>query len=579
MTNDGVGLPVRLHDLLLALAGRVDDDALTQARELLAVAELDRAVELAVGVLLAGRIPVSVDERREIGWLLGEVRSDRGLADKLFAVEQVPVARHRFTVESDPADGLAEVIGKTASVLPDVRSVRATWRSSPAGATPGPLPQRVVLVDIGPSGFAPATAYRVDTVLRQAGIRAAVEVLTVGVPLNEYHAAAVTTAREVFFQTMTAPALPPPDAATWFDGEVRDEAPVVEPEPVPEEPEAGSKSRRARVDPFEGAQPFPPKPVKRLPVREAAPDPVPSLDGPGGPGGPAGLDGSGGSGGSAEPNDSRADSHDSSYNGSHDIRVEFGSNVNASFDSAPSEPTVDDRPDSLNDSRQDSPVVSINGSRSDSRNGSRHNSHDDSHDDTRADSHTDSHTDLRADVRNDSRNDEPELHEDYPRQRNGRSRNGESHNEHEESRDELRDESHDESREELPTDPLVVPQIDQPAIAHSDQPSTAHTDQPGPAHIDPFGVSRPEEHPLSRAEVTTELRPDDLAALQAALAEGQAPSAVQLSPTVDAKLSDRERALLQQLHEELAQREQQSWPHGPEYVNGVHKPNNGKYSG
>lgn len=113
MTNDGVGLPVRLHDLLLALAGRVDDDALTQARELLAVAELDRAVELVVGCLLAGRIPVSPEERHEIGWLLDEVRSDRSLADRLFAVERVPVPRHRFSVESDPADGLGDVLGKT----------------------------------------------------------------------------------------------------------------------------------------------------------------------------------------------------------------------------------------------------------------------------------------------------------------------------------------------------------------------------------------------------------------------------------------------------------------------------------
>ncbi|NUT96902.1 MAG: hypothetical protein HOY78_33255, partial [Saccharothrix sp.] len=92
--------------------------------------------------------------------------------------------------------------------------------------------------------------------------------------------------------------------------------------------------------------------------------------------------------------------------------------------------------------------------------------------------------------------------------------------------------------------------------------------------------NRVEEPPVSRTEETTELNPDDLAALQAALADGVAPASVHLPPTVDAKLSDRERALLQQLHEELAQREQQSWPGaGPEYVNGVPKPNNGKYPG
>lgn len=433
MTNDGVGLPVRLHDLLLALAGRVDDDALTQARELLAVAELDRAVELVVGCLLAGRIPVSPEERHEIGWLLGEVRSDRTLADKLFAVERVPVVKHRFSVESDPAEGLGDVLGKTVSVLPDVRGVRATWRSTPAGATPGPLPQRLVLVDIGPAGFAPATAYRVDTVLRKAGIRAAVEVLSVGTQLGEYHAAAVTTAREVFFPSGSTSPQPPPDSAAWFDGEPRGQAPVVEPEPVPVEPQNGSKSRRARVESYEGVQPFPPKPVKRLPVREPVED--------------------------VHVEEARVE----------DVHVDHVHVDHARVDDV----RVDD--------------VQV------------------------VDEVVDVHPDEVLDVR----------------------------------------------VEETPVEPPPV------------------VDERPPMPMFAF----PDDHPLSRAEVTTELGPDDLAALQAALAEGQAPAAVQLPPTVDAKLSDRERALLQQLHEELAQREQQSWPGGPEFVNGTPKPTNGKYPG
>ncbi|WP_158848085.1 hypothetical protein [Saccharothrix deserti] len=432
----------------MALAGRVDDDALTQARELLAVAELDRAVELVVGCLLAGRIPVSPEERHEIGWLLSEVRSDRTLADRLFAVEQVPVVRHRFSVESDPADGLGDVLGKTVSVLPDVRGVRATWRSTPAGATPGPLPQRVVLVDIGPAGFAPATAYRVDTVLRKAGIRAAVEVLTVGNQLGEYHAAAVTTAREVFFSSGSTSPQPPPDSGAWFDGEVRGQAPVVEPEPVPVEPQNGSKSRRARVESYEGAQPFPPKPVKRLPVREPVED--------------------------VRVNDVRA----------NDVRV----------------------------------------------------------------------NDVRVD---DVRVDEPRVEEVRVEEMRA---------------DEMRaDEVHVEDvRVEAVPEALVEP----PPVV---EPVAEERQAPVPPPM--FAFPFPDDHPLSRAEVTTELGPDDLAALQAALAEGQAPAAVQLPPTVDAKLSDRERALLQQLHEELAQREQQAWPAGPEFVNGVPKPSNGKYPG
>ncbi|MFD1151316.1 hypothetical protein [Saccharothrix hoggarensis] len=436
----------------MALAGRVDDDALTQARELLAVAELDRAVELVVGCLLAGRIPVSPEERHELGWLLGEVRSDRSLADRLFAVEQVPVPRHRFSVDSDPSDGLAEVLGKTVSVLPDVRGVRATWRSTPAGATPGPLPQRVVLVDIGPEGFAPATAYRVDTVLRKAGIRAVVEVLTVGSQLGDYHAAAVTTAREVFFSAGSTRPQPPPDSGTWFDGEVRDQAPVVEPEPVPAEPRNGSKSRRARVETYEGAQPFPPKPVKRLPVRDPAED-------------------------------------------AHDVRVD---EVRA-HDVRAHEVRDDVRVDEVRV--------------------------DDVRDDVRVDDVREVR-EVRDDVAVDVRSDDVRV-------------------------------------EDAPEAPVEPP----PAVEQR------------PRAVAPMPFALPDDHPLSRSEVTTELGPDDLAALQAALAEGQAPAAVQLPPTVDAKLSDRERALLQQLHEELAQREQQTWPAGPEYVNGMPKPTNGKFPG
>ncbi|MFC6088139.1 hypothetical protein [Saccharothrix lopnurensis] len=445
----------------MALAGRVDDDALTQARELLAVAELDRAVELLVGCLLAGRIPVSPEERHEVGELLAGVRSDPGLADRLFAVEQVPVPRHRFTAESDPAQGLGEVLGRTLSTLPDVRGVRATWRSSPSGATPGPLPQRVVLVDIGPSGFAPATAYRVDTVLRQAGIRAAVEVLTVGTPLGEYHAAATTTAREVFFPSGSTTPEPPPDPTTWFDGDVRDQAPVVEPAPVPAEPQTGSKSRRARVDSYEGAQPFPPKPVKRLPVREPAEE------------------------------ERRPVEH--AVHAAHEHSV----HEHAAHDHPVGEPGFDEP--AVHEPAFDEPAF-----------------------------------------------DEPAVHEPAA------------------------------------AEPAVTAE---PVAA---EPATTEPEpEPEPVLVEPLSIAPaiatplplPDDHPLSRSEVTMELGPDDLAALQAALADGHAPASVQLPPTVDAKLSDRERALLQQLHEELAQREQQTWPGGPEFVNGLPKRNNGRQSG
>jgi hypothetical protein len=291
VTNDGVGLPVRLHDLLLSMAGRVDDDALSQAREFLAVGELDRAVEMLVGTLLAGSIPVLPDERAAITWALHEVRSDASLTDRLPVVEMLPFLRHRFTAESDPTGDLSGVLSRAVSVLPDVRSVRCVWRSSPAGATPGPLPQRVVLVDIGPQGFAPATAYRVDTVLRKAGVRAAVEVLTVGTQLGDYHASAVTASRPVALSGTPVSPPPPPTPASvahepsgaWFDQseDVSAPAPVAEPTPAPEPVVEETGSRRNRTPSLEGSQPFPPKPVKRIsmapaePEIETLPEPVP----------------------------------------------------------------------------------------------------------------------------------------------------------------------------------------------------------------------------------------------------------------------------------------------------------------
>ncbi|SEQ32824.1 hypothetical protein SAMN05216188_102780 [Lentzea xinjiangensis] len=288
MTNDGVGLPVRLHDLLLSMAGRIDDAALSQAREFLAVGELDRAVEMLVGTLVAGGIPVLPDERAAITWALHEVRSDASLTDRLPVVEMLPFIRHRFTSETDPSADITGPLSRAVSVLPDVRSVRCVWRSSPAGSTPGPLPHRVVLVDIGPQGFAPATAYRVDSVLRKAGIRASVEVLTTGTQLSDYHASAMTSSRAVPVSG-AAEASPPAQpamaheaTAAWFDQneELPAPAPMAEPTPAPE-PLEETGSRRARTPSLEGSQPFPPKPVKRIPMAtaepeaEALPEPVP----------------------------------------------------------------------------------------------------------------------------------------------------------------------------------------------------------------------------------------------------------------------------------------------------------------
>ncbi len=231
---DGFSVPLRLHNLLLALAGRIDDSALTEARELIARAHIDEAVELTTGTLIAGRIPVSSAEQRELALVLEMSRSDATLANDLLVDEAEPVNTHRFSGENSPEFGIAEALDRTLQVLPDVRSVHAVWRNTPAGSVPGALPQRVVLVELGPEGNPPAVAFRVDTALRRAGIHSVVEVSGPGVAHSEYHQAASAAASPAWVTGST----------TSGSSSYRSE-PAKPPAPVTSEPVAESGSRHS----------------------------------------------------------------------------------------------------------------------------------------------------------------------------------------------------------------------------------------------------------------------------------------------------------------------------------------------
>ncbi|WP_410593469.1 hypothetical protein [Amycolatopsis sp. lyj-23] len=225
---DGFSVPLRLHNLLLALAGRIDDSALTEARELIARAHIDEAVELTTGTLIAGRIPVSSAEQRELALVLEMSRSDATLANDLLVDETEPVNTHRFSGENAPEFGIAEALDRTLQVLPDVRSVHAVWRNTPAGSVPGALPQRVVLVELGPEGNPPAVAFRVDTALRRAGIHSVVEVSGPGVAHSEYHQAASAAASPAWVTGSTTSS-----SSSYRSEPVKPAAPVT-PEPVAE---------------------------------------------------------------------------------------------------------------------------------------------------------------------------------------------------------------------------------------------------------------------------------------------------------------------------------------------------------
>jgi hypothetical protein len=196
-------LPIRIHDLLLALAGRVDDDALGDVRQMLASAELDRSLEFLAGCIAAGRIVLTAEQHRELESLFTDTFLDPSVIDRVLVADRDTAGRHRFAIGSvdgrDPERGVADAVRPVLDVLPDVRSMWCVWRLTPAGPASGPVPHLLVLVGIGPGGFPPATAYRVEHALRRTGIRASVEVLMDGVEPGDYHREAMRSARQVPF--------------------------------------------------------------------------------------------------------------------------------------------------------------------------------------------------------------------------------------------------------------------------------------------------------------------------------------------------------------------------------------------
>ncbi|HET9143435.1 hypothetical protein, partial [Actinophytocola sp.] len=291
----GGSLPVRAHDLLLSFAGQVDDDALADARELLAAAEVDRTLDFLVGCLVAGHIPISAAQRGELDALSAPAYLDRSLFNRLIVDDSAAIPRHRFAAEvpgtESAAQGVTDAAHRVLDALPDVRSVWAVWRLTPAGAVSGPVPHRVVLVGVGPAGFPTATAYRLEHTLRRVGVRASVEALRDGAQAPDYHHTAMQYATQVPFgaHAAIAPARPaaqlsasrlpavPPGPAPRPGPPTATRMPAVNPPSMPRLEQPSGPRLPAPVNPPSVPRLEPPS-RSRMPV--AGPPSVPRLEPP-----------------------------------------------------------------------------------------------------------------------------------------------------------------------------------------------------------------------------------------------------------------------------------------------------------
>lgn len=187
--------PETTHDLLLSLAGRVDDDLLAWARELAAVGEDARAVELLTASLVAARTVLPDPVRAGLVAAARSARIDLDPAAALPPSRAEQGSAHRF--DAGPPDDVvsAVLLAVPARQVQGCRILVAR-RLTPAGSAPGPLPHPVVLVEVLPGARATdVLAYQLAATLERAGVPASVEVLTADAPVPAYHAAALRRAR------------------------------------------------------------------------------------------------------------------------------------------------------------------------------------------------------------------------------------------------------------------------------------------------------------------------------------------------------------------------------------------------
>jgi hypothetical protein len=197
------------HELFLRLAGRVDDDLLADARELVAVGEDGHALELVTAALAADGTPLPPAVRAELVTAAAAARIDLD-AEATLAPAAPDTTAHRFSATAEADVPVVAAVRELPNRLRDGVRLRLAWRQTPAGPAPTPLPQPVLLVETAADGRpGEVLAYQVGAAMARSGVHVAVEVLTSGRPLTSYHAAALRDSTPLSSDAPLRAAAPP----------------------------------------------------------------------------------------------------------------------------------------------------------------------------------------------------------------------------------------------------------------------------------------------------------------------------------------------------------------------------------
>ncbi|WP_424183910.1 hypothetical protein ACOBQX_18325 [Actinokineospora sp. G85] len=181
------------HELLLRLAGRLDDRHLWRYRDWLAAGAVDAVARVLPLTLLRERVSITPDESRLLGAVLLPAGADAERLNSIPWVDEISETDYTFSAESadrvNVGDSTAVVLGAILRGRPEVVAARTTWRRVRGAGSAA----RVVLVTT--TGDAARLTGELQRVLRALGTtEPVVEVLPAGFEPTEYHRAALATA-------------------------------------------------------------------------------------------------------------------------------------------------------------------------------------------------------------------------------------------------------------------------------------------------------------------------------------------------------------------------------------------------